>query len=48
MEINHLGIVFTIFTQASAAAENEDNVAEQRRQLGKKVRYGEVIQVSVQ
>ena len=31
--------------QASANAENEDNVSEQRRQQGKRVRYGEVIQV---
>ena len=29
----------------AADAENEDNVAEQRRQHGKRVRYGEVIQV---
>ena len=29
----------------AAAAENEDNVSEQRRQHGKRVRYGEVVQV---
>jgi hypothetical protein len=32
-------------TQFAADAENEDNVAEQKRQHGKRVRYGEVIQV---
>lgn len=32
--------------QLAADAENEDNVSEQRRQHGKRVRYGEVIQVS--
>ena len=31
----------------AAQAEDEDNIAEQRRQHGKRVRYGEVIQVSV-
>lgn len=31
--------------QASAEAENKDNEAEQKRQFGKKVRYGEIIQV---
>ena len=34
----------TCFQQA-AHAEDEDNIAEQRRQHGKRVRYGEVIQV---
>ena len=29
----------------AAEAENDDNIAEQRRQHGKRVRYGEVIQV---
>ncbi|KAI0241016.1 hypothetical protein LSAT2_003195 [Lamellibrachia satsuma] len=29
----------------AANAEQEDNVAEQKRQLGKKVLYGEVIQL---
>lgn len=29
----------------AADAENDDNIAEQRRQHGKRVRYGEVIQV---
>ncbi len=31
--------------QAAANAENEDNISEQKRQSGKRVRYGEVIQV---
>jgi hypothetical protein len=29
----------------SAEAENNDNIAEQKRQHGKRVRYGEIIQV---
>lgn len=31
--------------QAAADAENEDNLSEQKRQIGKRVRYGEIIQV---
>ena len=31
--------------QISADAENKDNESEQKRQFGKKVRYGEIIQV---
>lgn len=31
----------------AAEAENEDNISEQRRQHGKRVRYGEVIQVLI-
>ena len=31
--------------QIGADAENEDNVAEQKRQQGKKVLYGQIIQV---
>jgi len=31
--------------QFAADAEKEDNVAEQKRQHGKRVRYGEVVQV---
>jgi len=31
--------------QLAADAENEDNTAEQKRQHGKRVRYGETIQV---
>ncbi|CAC5357472.1 unnamed protein product [Mytilus coruscus] len=31
--------------KASAEAENKDNEAEQKRQFGKKVRYGEIIQL---
>ena len=33
--------------QIGAEAENEDNVAEQKRQLGKKVLYGQIIQVVI-
>lgn len=33
--------------QAAADAENDDNILEQKRQLGKKVLYGQVIQVNV-
>lgn len=33
--------------QAAADAENDDNILEQKRQLGKKVLYGQVIQVTV-
>lgn len=32
----------------AADAENDDNISEQRRQHGKRVRYGEVIQVRKQ
>lgn len=32
--------------KASAHAEDEDNVSEQKRQHAKRVRYGEIIQVS--
>jgi len=31
--------------QLAADAENEDNISEQKRQNGKRVRYGEVVQV---
>jgi len=31
--------------QLAADAEHEDNISEQKRQNGKRVRYGEVIQV---
>jgi len=31
--------------QLAAEAENDDNISEQKRQHGKRVRYGEVIQV---
>ena len=34
-----------MYLQFAASAENEDNVAEQKRQHGKRVRYGEVVQV---
>ena len=33
--------------QLAAEAENADNLQEQRRQMGKRVRYGEIIQVGV-
>jgi len=32
--------------QFAADAEKEDNIAEQKRQHGKRVRYGEIVQVS--
>ena len=35
-----------MYFQLAADAENEDNISEQKRQNGKRVRYGEVIQVS--
>lgn len=35
------------FPQLAAQAENADNAAEQKRQLGKRVRYGEIIQVEI-
>jgi inositol 1,4,5-triphosphate receptor type 1 len=31
--------------QLAAEAENADNAQEQKRQMGKRVRYGEIIQV---
>jgi hypothetical protein len=31
----------------AAQAEDEDNIAEQKRQHGKRVRYGEVVQVVI-
>lgn len=31
--------------QAAAQAENNDNELEQKRQHGKRVRYGEIVQV---
>ena len=34
------------FLQIGADAEHEDNISEKRRQLGKKVVYGQVIQVN--
>ena len=38
--------ITNITFKIAAQAENDDNVSEQKRQLGKRVRYGEVIQVS--
>jgi len=35
-----------VVLQLAAVAENDDNISEQKRQHGKRVRYGEVIQVS--
>ena len=40
---NKLCIIY--FDQVGAAAEAEDNASEQRRQHGKKVLYGQIIQV---
>ena len=38
--------LFTWFVlQIHAAAEDEDNLTEQKRQQGKKVLYGQIIQV---
>lgn len=34
-----------MFTQHAAEAENADNAAEQKRQMNKRVRYGEIVQV---
>ena len=39
-------LAVSLCPQAAAMAENDDNIAEQKRQDGKRVRYGEVIQVS--
>ncbi|CAE1323874.1 unnamed protein product [Acanthosepion pharaonis] len=36
---------FTGISWLAAQAENADNAAEQKRQLGKRVRYGEIIQL---
>lgn len=36
-----------IFTQHAAEAENADNAAEQKRQMNKRVRYGEIVQVAL-
>jgi len=38
-------LLFLPVLQLAADAENEDNISEQKRQNGKRVRYGEVIQV---
>ena len=35
-----------LFPQSACEAEYEDNAAEQRRQNGKLLRYGQIIQVS--
>lgn len=35
-----------MFTQHAAEAENADNAAEQKRQMNKRVRYGEIVQVT--
>ena len=43
IETNHTRRLITL--QLAADAENDDNIAEQRRQHGKRVRYGEVVQV---
>lgn len=36
---------FVLFFKLAAEAENSDNAQEQKRQMGKRVRYGEIIQV---
>ena len=36
-----------MFVQIGADAEHEDNISEQKRQLGKKLVYGQIIQVNV-
>ena len=36
---------YIFFLQIAAEAENTDNAQEQKRQMGKRVRYGEIIQV---
>ena len=41
----HLIIILGDFIQVAAEAENNDNELEQRRQHGKRVRYGELVQV---
>jgi hypothetical protein len=38
-------VSYPLIFQSSAEAENKDNEAEQKRLFGKKVRYGELIQV---
>ena len=38
-------IILGYFIQVAAEAENNDNELEQRRQHGKRVRYGELVQV---
>ncbi|KAI0227414.1 hypothetical protein LSAT2_022123 [Lamellibrachia satsuma] len=44
-EANRLGAnTFMAQAKMAADAENDDNISEQRRQHGKRVRYGEVIQ----
>ena len=39
-------LIFLIFSQIAAKAEHEDNELEQKRNQGKKVVYGQVIQVT--
>ena len=36
-----------LFLQIGADAEHEDNISEQKRQLGKKLVYGQIIQVNI-
>lgn len=38
--------ILNMFTQHAAEAENADNAAEQKRQMNKRVRYGEIVQVT--
>ena len=38
--------VMMIFSQIGADAEDEDNISEQKRQRGKRLLYGQTIQVN--
>ena len=43
--MNEKNWVYLCMFQSSSKAETDDNISEQRRQTGKRVRYGEIIQV---
>jgi hypothetical protein len=45
LQFHFLKMKFIECLQLAAEAENEDNLLEQKRQQGKKVLYGQVIQV---
>ena len=45
LSLMNLIIILVYFVQVAAEAENNDNELEQRRQHGKRVRYGELVQV---
>jgi len=40
-------VQITLWLQAAAHAEDNDNDLEQKRQHGKRVRYGELVQVRI-